>query len=244
MHALKRWLKAAESPLARRLLHLALAVRHFEIPAPRLLYRPLYAVYRGAQGLVGASLRVLWWTPLFKSRLAGPAPRLYLYGGLPAVLGPLHIEVGPDCRIAGALTISGRSCAHEMPQLRIGRNVGIGWGSSLAVGHRIQLGDNVRIAPGCLLAGYPGHPLDAARRAAGAPEDDAQVGDIVLEDDVWLASRVLVMAGVRIGHGSVVAAGSVVTRDLPAGVLAGGVPARVLRHLECNEARSLSEVCA
>ena len=111
--------------------------------------------------------------------------------------------------------------------------------TTIAVGSRIKIGNNVRIAGRTLLAGYPGHPLDAQARAAGLPETDAQVEDIVLEDDVWLATGVSVMAGVNIGKGTVVAAGSIVTRDLPAGVLAGGNPARVIRPL--NTSPSLIE---
>ena len=117
----------------------------------------------------------------------------------------------------------------------VGSNVDIGWQTTIAVGRRVVLGDNVRIAGRALLAGYPGHPLDAAARAAGLPETDDQVGDIVLEDDVWLATGVTVSAGVRIGRGTVVAAGSVVTHDLPAGILAGGVPARMIRPLDASQ---------
>jgi acetyltransferase-like isoleucine patch superfamily enzyme len=55
---------------------------------------------------------------------------------------------------------------------------------------------------------------------------------VVLEQGVWLGARVTVLKGVTIGRSSVVAAGSVVTRDIPPGVLAGGMPAKVLRKLE------------
>ena len=115
--------------------------------------------------------------------------------------------------------------------LDVGSNVDIGWQTTIAVGRRIVIGDNVRIAGRALLAGYPGHPFDAQARAMGLLDTEDQVGDIVLEDDVWLATGVTVLAGVVIGRGTVVAAGSVVTRDLPPGVLAAGVPARVLRQL-------------
>ena len=66
-----------------------------------------------------------------------------------------------------------------------------------------------------------------ARRAAHMPDDDSQVGDIILEDGVWLATDVTVMSGVRIGKGSIVTAGSVVFRDIPPNVIATGNPARV-----------------
>ena len=93
----------------------------------------------------------------------------------------------------------------------------------------------MRIAGRAFLAGYPGHPLDAVARARGAPDTDDQVGDITLEDDVWLATGVTISAGVRIGRGTIVAAGSVVTKDLPPDVLAAGVPARVVRQLEIGD---------
>ena len=55
-------------------------------------------------------------------------------------------------------------------------------------------------------------------------------GDIVVEDDVWIGCRVTVLSGVRIGQGSVVAAGSVVTKDVPPYAIVGGVPARVIKY--------------
>ncbi|NCF30131.1 MAG: acyltransferase [Gammaproteobacteria bacterium] len=179
-------------------------------------------------------IRVLYWTPLFKSRLAAPAANLYLYAGMPLISGPLEICVGSDCRVSGHTTFSGRSAGARTPRLSVGSNVDIGWQTTIAVGTRVVLGDNVRIAGRGFFAGYPGHPLDAKSRALGLPDTDSQVGDIVLEDDVWLATGVMVMAGVRIGRGSVVAAGSIVTRDIPPGVLAAGNPARVVRSLDAD----------
>ena len=119
--------------------------------------------------------------------------------------------------------------------LIVGNNIDIGWMTTIAVGTKVELGDNVRIAGRALLAGYPGHPLDPKARALGLSETDDQVADIILDNDVWLATGVSVMAGVRIGQGTIVAAGSVVTRDLPAMVLAGGIPAKVIRSISGEE---------
>ena len=69
-------------------------------------------------------------------------------------------------------------------------------------------------------------------RALGKPDEDSQVGDIILEDDVWLATGVKVMPGVTIGRGTIVAAGSAVTKNLPRFVLAAGVPAKVIKSIE------------
>jgi acetyltransferase-like isoleucine patch superfamily enzyme len=227
----RHWIKGRKTPLADLAYRSARAVRHAEIPVIRPVHGPLYYAYVSVMMVARAAARVLWWTPLLKARLAGPAPGLYLYGGLPLIVGPLIIRLGRDCRVSGHTTFSGRSAGGTVPELLVGDNVDIGWQTTIAVGRRVVLGDNVRIAGRAFLAGYPGHPLDAAARSAGFPDTPDQVGDILLEDDVWLATGVTVTAGVRIGRATVVAAGSVVTRDLPPGVLAGGVPAKVIRPI-------------
>lgn len=230
--ALKAWLKAGESPLARRLFAAAKAVRGASFPVIPPVHRPLYALRGAVNGIAANAVRVLWTTPLFQSRLEKPAKRLNLYGGMPLVMGPLKISVGDDARISGQTTFTGRGASAATPELIIGRNAGIGWQTTIAVGRRVVIGDNVRIAGRAFLAGYPGHPVDAEARAAGLPDTEDQVGDIVIGRDAWLATGVTVSAGVTIGEGAIIAAGSVVTRDVPPFVLAGGVPAQVIRPLK------------
>ncbi len=55
-------------------------------------------------------------------------------------------------------------------------------------------------------------------------------GNIVVEDDVWIGCRTTVLSGVRIGQGAIIAAGSVVTKDIPPYAIAGGVPAKVIKY--------------
>jgi acetyltransferase-like isoleucine patch superfamily enzyme len=229
---LKRWVKDGQTPLARLAYTAAMALRGARVPVIRPLHGALYRLHLGLAGVIGAALRVAWWTPLFASRIETDAPGLFLYGGMPQVLGPLRLRFGRGCRVSGRTTLIGRTGTRPDPVLEVGDNVDIGWQTTIAVGDRVVLGDNVRLAGRCLLAGFPGHPMDAAARARGAADSADQVGPIVLEPDVWLATGVTVLAGVRIGRGTVVATGSVVTRDLPAGVLAAGVPARVVRPVD------------
>lgn len=91
---------------------------------------------------------------------------------------------------------------------------------------RITIGDDVQMGPNVQLL-TAGHPLDAERRRAkwewGKP--------ITIGDNVWLGGGVIVCPNVTIGANTVVGAGSVVTKDLPANVLAVGSPARVIRTL-------------
>jgi acetyltransferase-like isoleucine patch superfamily enzyme len=227
---LRAWVKRREHPAARLAFAAAKALRGARVPVIRPLHRALYALHKGVIGALAHATRIVWWTPMFLSRIENDAPGLYLEGGMPLVMGPLAIRLGRDVRLSGATTLTGRT-ASTAPLLEVGSNVDIGWQTTIAVGTRVVLGDHVRLAGRCFLAGYPGHPLEAGRRAQGQPCDAGQIGDIILEDDVWLATGVTVLAGVRIGRGTVVGAGSVVTRDLPAGVIAAGSPARVIRQI-------------
>ena len=110
-------------------------------------------------------------------------------------------------------------------RLEIGDDVFVNNGSVLSASQLIRIGSRVNIAPDCVLIDNDFHGV--------ADRDSApKMAPIILEDDVWLGTRVVVLRGVTIGRGSVIAAGSVVTNDVPPGVLAGGVPAKVLKRLE------------
>ena len=87
----------------------------------------------------------------------------------------------------------------------------------------IEIGARCAIAWGVLIMDFDGHALvvDGEARKTTAP--------IRIGDRVWIGARAIVLKGVQIGEGAVVGAGAVVTRDVPAGALVGGNPARVIR---------------
>lgn len=91
---------------------------------------------------------------------------------------------------------------------------------------RITIGDDVQIGPNVQLL-TPTHPVEpGARRNKWEGAEPITIGD-----NVWLGGGVIVLPGVSIGDDTVVGAGAVVTRDLPADVVASGNPARVMRTL-------------
>ncbi len=228
----KQWAKTSDSLFAQLIKTLWFKIKTIEMPNIPFVFKLLYLAHIVLKQTIADVLRILYYTPLFKSRLRNNPKQLYLYGGLPVVIGSLDIVMGDKVRLAAMTTISGRAVGQHIPQLVIGDNVGIGWRTSISVGKSISIGNNVRIAGDCYLAGYPGHPVNAKLRALGKPDEDSQVGNIILEDDVWLATGVKVMPGVTIGCGTIVAAGSVVTKDLPSFVLAAGVPAKIIKSIE------------
>lgn len=93
-------------------------------------------------------------------------------------------------------------------------------------GAKVTFGDHVFIAPNC---GFytAGHPLDAERRNRGLE----YARPITVGNHVWFGADVHVMPGVTIGDSAVIGAGSIVTKDIPAGVVAAGNPCRVLRPI-------------
>jgi acetyltransferase-like isoleucine patch superfamily enzyme len=90
----------------------------------------------------------------------------------------------------------------------------------------IRIGAGAHIAPNC--AFYPYDHGTAAGKLIGKQPLQTR-GGIVVEEDAWLGFGVIVLDGVRVGRGAVVGAGAVVTRDIPDGAIAMGVPARVVR---------------
>jgi acetyltransferase-like isoleucine patch superfamily enzyme len=229
--AVRRWAKRGESPLARAVMRAARAARRPQLPVVRPLHRGLYHLHLATVGALRWAAQAAWFTPLLQSRLEATAPRLQLENGMPQILGPLTVRLGADCKVNGAATWTGRGASRVRPTLTVGRNVTLGWRNVISVGARVEIGDDVLLSSDVHIAGYPGHPLDPAARAAGLPDEDAQCGDVVIEDGAWIGAGAFINAGVRIGRGTVVAARSVVTRDLPPGVLAAGAPARVIRPL-------------
>ena len=101
---------------------------------------------------------------------------------------------------------------------------------------RLQIGHFCSIGPKCsfLLSGE--HNLDRIStypfqvRLFGAKSESISKGPIVLEDDIWMGYGVVVLSGVRIGQGAVIAAGSVVNKNIPPYAVAGGIPAKVIKY--------------
>ena len=107
--------------------------------------------------------------------------------------------------------------------LRIGRNVFVNQGCRLDDIGGIEIGDDVMLGPGVRIISS-GHPLDPGRRRR-----QVTAAPIVVGRNVWVGAGATVLQGVTIGDDAVVAAGAVVTGDVPPAVLVAGVPARPVR---------------
>jgi acetyltransferase-like isoleucine patch superfamily enzyme len=114
-------------------------------------------------------------------------------------------------------------------EIRVGRHVFVNQNCTFYDLGGLHIADDVMIGPNVSLI-TTGHPLEPSQRRSvtvGKP--------IVIERNVWIAAGAIVIGGVTVGENSVVAAGSVVTRDVPPNTLVGGNPARVIRPIGDDE---------
>jgi acetyltransferase-like isoleucine patch superfamily enzyme len=109
--------------------------------------------------------------------------------------------------------------------IRVGRNVFVNQNCTFYDLGGLDIADDVMIGPNVSLI-TTGHPVEPSQRRASVIAKP-----IVIERNVWIAAGATIIGGVTVGENSVVAAGSVVTRDVPPNTLVGGNPARVIRSI-------------
>jgi len=114
-------------------------------------------------------------------------------------------------------------------RLTIGENVGIS-NSTIVCWEEINIGNNVVIGGSCKIWDTNFHSLHPVVRT-GENDNDIRTGPIHIKDNVFIGGGVIILKGVTIGENAVIAAGSVVTKDIPANTLAGGNPCSVIRTL-------------
>ena len=109
--------------------------------------------------------------------------------------------------------------------MRIGRNVFVNQNCTFYDLGGLDIADDVMIGPNVSLI-TSGHPVEPSRR-----RDFTIAKPIVIERNVWIGAGATIIGGVTVGENSVVAAGSVVTKNVPPNTLVGGNPARVIRSI-------------
>ena len=196
------------------------------------------------RGVICVSRRIRWWFGGIWGRAVlrsygvkfGPALKL---GSAPYVRrhSAATIQIGRDVVILNELAQTGAGITHHTvlaaiepgAKLLIGDGVGISGAVLFAMRH-IEIGEKVMIGAGAVVYDNDFHPVGAADRRRN---DRSKIGvaSVVIEPDVWLGARAMVLKGVRIGRGSVVAAGAVVVKDVPPWSIVAGVPARVVGQI-------------
>ncbi len=108
--------------------------------------------------------------------------------------------------------------------IEVGDGVFINYGSMISAHLSVRIGANVMLGNYCIVADTETPGIDGPPAGSSIEPRAIRIGD-----GAWLAARVTVLPGAQIGAGAVIAAGSVVDGEIPAGAVAGGIPARILR---------------
>ena len=130
------------------------------------------------------------------------------------------IEVGRKVQLHRQVKLSAWGSKFSS-KIIIGDNTSIGDRTEIHAGKLVEIGSGCNIAWDVCILDRDYHKLDSQQE---------QIKPIKIEDDVWIGCRALIMKGITIGKGAVIAAGSVVTKDVPPNALVGGNPAKILKE--------------
>jgi acetyltransferase-like isoleucine patch superfamily enzyme len=228
------WVHRRETPAQRRAWELLKKAARLNVPVIPVFHPVLLGERRFRRG----ALRLLWSKiydePLFRLQCDSVGAGLLLFEDMPKIMGNLRVTVGERVKLNGKQVwiATGSGVAR---QLEIGDDSGIGYGTELIVGESIKIGRYVMIANRVSLIGFDGHPLDPFARARNEPPGPEGIGSITIKDYAWIGSESMIMKGVTVGRGAVVAARSVVKMNVPDLAVVSGNPAKVVWQVAAPE---------
>jgi len=178
---------------------------------------------------LGTELRRIAGQRRLADRLVAQCEGLRL-GPYVEIRSPERLRLGRRVTIENGVLLhcGGMEWSREQGGISIGDDTYVGPKAVLFGAGGIEIGSQVLISPGVVITSHQHSFAEADRPMRAQPTEFATV---IIEDNVWIGSNATVLPGVRIGSGSAVGAGAVVTKDVPKRVLSLGVPARIVREL-------------
>jgi len=177
----------------------------------------------------GNRVRRLLWCRRFKQ-----IGKRVSFGDRMTICGFENISIGSEVSfMGGSFLYANENCKG----LEIGNRCALNHNVFISAnGGKIVIGSNVLVGPNVVFraADHVFEKIELPIRDQGH-----RYGEIIIEDDVWLASNIVVTSGVTIGKGAIVVAGSVVTKDVPQFSIVGGVPAKIIKYRDGRESSLL-----
>ena len=226
-------LRSSQHPVWRLLRTVAISATHVHVPVNSLT-RPVFAILYSAHVLFRElliwGLRLMWYEPLFRSRCSRVGTHFQMEE-LPYVTGNGRITIGSNVRLSGKSSIGFGNRVHAVPEFQLGDGTFVGHNCAFSIAKSVTIGNHCLLAGGVRISDFDGHPVDAAARRLNASVASSSIRPVTIGNDVWIGAGAHILKGVTIGDRSIVGAGSVVTRTIPADVVAAGNPARIIKCL-------------
>jgi maltose O-acetyltransferase len=156
--------------------------------------------------------------------VAGALPHLAFNHTRTALLRMAGLHIGQGSLVMGQIVLTGEGEHRSL--FSVGRCTMITGPLYIDLGERVEIGDLVRIGHEVMILTVDHEVGDAVLRCGPHRPAPVRIGN-----GAWIGSRAILLPGITVGAGAVVAAGAVVSRSVPANTLVGGVPARVIREL-------------
>ena len=160
----------------------------------------------------------------------------FINGKFRLLVGGNSISVGSNCEFGNNIQLTAwAQFSGEVfsPSLTIGNDCGIGDDSHITCINQVKIGNNVRTGKKILITDNAhGASLKELLDINPHIRPMFSKGPVIVEDNVWIGEKASIMPGVKIGRGSIIAANSVVTKDVPAYSMVAGVPARLIKELK------------
>ncbi len=183
-------------------------------------YKSAFRFRERCTTLLAGSVRRLYWAAQGMQIGRGTVlPRL-------EVTWPHQVSIGKNCRIERGVYFHYDGICLPGPSIFIGDDCFIGYGCEFNVAARVTVEDHCLIASGTRFIDH-NHGTDLGTMIA---KQHGKSAPITIGRDVWIGANSVVLAGVDIGEGAVVAAGAVVTKSVAANTIVGGIPARFIRN--------------
>jgi acetyltransferase-like isoleucine patch superfamily enzyme len=144
--------------------------------------------------------------------------------GLAQLVGSGEVVLGEGVSLNGTI-VPIELVTYASGRIEIGKHTFINYGSSIAARASVKIGSYCHLGHYLFVMDNDQH--DVVRHWELPPSDP-----VIIEDNVWIGSKVVILPGVRVGSHAVIGAGSIVTKDIPPRCVAVGNPARVIRHLK------------